>query len=64
MHAEQLKKEAIAEKAILGDICGDLFVKAEWKGTGPYMPPIKHENLFKKPKVAKNRRQYTAQEET
>lgn len=28
------------------------------------MPPIKSENLFKKPKSAKNRREYTQREET
>jgi len=39
-------------------------VKAEWKGNGPKMPPIKSENLFKKPKAHKNRLQYTLQEET
>jgi hypothetical protein len=37
------------------DIEGEIFVKAEWKNNGPVMPPIKSENLFKKPKSAKNR---------
>ncbi len=41
------------------DIKGQLYVKAEWKGNGPFMPPIKSENQFKKPKKGKNRREYT-----
>ena len=41
-----------------------MFVKAEWKGNGPHMPPIKHENLFRKPKAGKNRRVATVEEET
>lgn len=43
----------------MGDITGHIFVKAEWKNNGAYMPPIKSENLFKKPKSAKNRKEYT-----
>lgn len=43
----------------MGDITGQIFVKAEWKNNGAYMPPIKSENLFKKPKSAKNRKEYT-----
>lgn len=39
-------------------------MKAEWKGNGPHMPPIKHENLFRKPKAGKNRRVASAEEET
>ena len=35
----------------------------EWKGSGPKMPPVKSENLFKKPKVHKNRNTYTSQQE-
>ena len=38
-----------------GDITGEMFIKAEWKNNGPTMPPIKSENLFKKPKCPKNR---------
>ena len=40
---------------------GELYVKVEWKGNGPKMPPVKSENLFKKPKVHKNRNTYTSQ---
>jgi hypothetical protein len=59
MEAEQLKKEGEEKKLQMGDITGHVFVKAEWKNNGPLMPPIKSENLFKKPKSAKNRREYT-----
>ena len=56
-HQEKLDKERIAEEeAVAKDICGEIFVKAEWKNFGPHMPPIKSENLFKKPKSAKNRK--------
>lgn len=27
----------------------------EWKGNGPKLPSVKHENIFKKPKAPKNR---------
>ena len=64
MEAEQKDREAKEKKLIDGDVNGDIFVKCEWKGNGPHMPPIKHENLFKKPKVAKNRREATQEEET
>ena len=40
-----------------------MFIKAEWKGSGPKMPPIRSENLFKKPMVHKNRKRYTSGEE-
>ena len=39
-------------------------MKAEWKNNGPFMPPIKSENLFKKPKSAKLRHKLTEEEET
>lgn len=50
---EKEEKQRLAEEA--NDINGEVFVKAEWKNYGPHMPPIKSENLFKKPKSAKNR---------
>ena len=43
---------------------GEIYVKAEWKGNGPKMPPMKSENLFKKAKVVKNRKQYNLAEQT
>jgi len=45
---EQLRKDQ--------DILGEVFIKAEWKGNGPKMPPIRSENLFKKPLLHKNRK--------
>ena len=54
--AEQKAKEEERERKLeFEDIKGEVFVKAEWKNYGPHMPPIKSENLFKKPKSAKNR---------
>jgi len=39
------------------DIEGEIFVKAEWKGSGPKMPPIRSEHLFKKtPGISKSLR--------
>lgn len=61
---EQAKKDAEEERLQRDDITGQVYVKAEWKGNGPIMPPVKSENLFKKPKKGKNRRDYTQQEET
>lgn len=61
--AEQSKRDKIEEVKRENDIEGELFVKAEWKGTGPKMPPIRSENLLKKPKVQKNRKEYSREEE-
>ena len=41
------------------DTCGEIFIKAEWKVNGPNMPPIRSENLLKKPKLRKNRKEYS-----
>lgn len=57
---EELEKKKAKEQE---DIKGELYVKVEWKGYGPKMPPVKSENLFKKPKVHKNRNTYTPQQE-
>lgn len=45
------------------DILGEIFIKAEWKGNGPKMPPIRSENLFKKPVIVKNRKKYSQEQE-
>lgn len=45
------------------DILGEIFIKAEWKGSGPKMPPIRSENLFKMEKLHKNRYKYTLEQE-
>jgi hypothetical protein len=39
-----------------------MYIKAEWKGSGPAMPPIKSENLFNKAAPPKNRRLYAEEE--
>lgn len=59
MEQEQQKKERQELMKKNNDIEGEVFIKAEWKGSGPKMPPIRSENLFKKPMVHKNRKQYT-----
>lgn len=63
MKQEQIRKETEEKTKKDNDILGEIFVKAEWKGSGPKMPPIRSENLFKKPTIHKNRRQYTQEEE-
>lgn len=47
MEEEQKKKEADDTKAQENDIKGHIYIKAEWKGEGPEMPPMRSENLFK-----------------
>jgi hypothetical protein len=44
------------------DIGGEMYIKAEWKGAGPQMPPIKSENLFNKAAPPKNRMLYDEEE--
>ena len=63
MAEAQEKKEKKEKLAKDTDIEGEIFIKAEWHGSGPKMPPIRSENLLKKPVVHKNRRQYTQEEE-
>lgn len=50
---EEVKKER--EKKERKNVRGDLVVKVQWQGSGAKLPPLKHENLFKKPKAPKNR---------
>ena len=63
MKIEQEKKAQKDQLREDTDIKGEIFIKIEWKGDGPKMPPIRSENLFKKPMVHKNRKKYTAGEE-
>ncbi len=58
---EKLEKQELMKKE--NDIEGEIFVKAEWKGSGPKMPPIRSEHLFKKPMTHKNRKKYSPEEE-
>ena len=44
------------------DIRGFLYAKAEWRGEGPEMPPIKAENIFKRKGIKKDRKQYNQEE--
>lgn len=47
-YEEQLKREKeLEQKAIDLDVNGVIYVKAEWKGEGPDMPPMRSENIFK-----------------
>lgn len=38
------EKQKIAEEQ---DVKGLIYLKAEWKGEGPDMPPMRSENIFK-----------------
>ena len=42
---------------------GVIYLKAEWKGEGPEMPPMRSENIFKMNQVQKHRKQYTVSEQ-
>ncbi len=44
---EQIKRENEEKKAIENDVKGVIYIKAEWKGEGPEMPPMRSENIFK-----------------
>lgn len=44
---EQKKFDAKNQQAINNDVSGIIYVKAEWKGEGPEMPPMRSENMFK-----------------
>lgn len=53
------KKDELEKKAFETDINGVMYIKAEWKGEGPEMPPMRSENLFKMRKAEKVRIPYT-----
>lgn len=40
-----------------------MYIKAEWKGEGPDMPPMRSENIFKQKKAEKVRLPYTEEEQ-
>lgn len=44
------------------DISGLIYVKTEWKGEGPDMPPMRQENVFRQAAPQKNRKNYTDDE--
>ena len=60
---EQKKQEAEEKKAIDNDIKGLIYIKAEWKGEGPEMPPMRSENIFKQSQPQKIRKNYTEDEQ-
>ena len=45
------------------DIHGYIYLKAEWQGGGPEMPPMRVENIFKHAGVQKCRKSYTPEEQ-
>jgi hypothetical protein len=40
-----------------------IYLKAEWKGEGPEMPPMRSENIFKMNMIKKHRKDYTDDEQ-
>lgn len=46
------------------DIKGVIYVKSEWKGDGPDMPPMKSENVFRQAQPQKVRKTYTDEEQS
>jgi hypothetical protein len=40
-----------------------MYLKAEWKGEGPEMPPMRSENIFKQRKAEKVRLQYDEEQQ-
>jgi len=40
-----------------------MYLKAEWKGEGPDMPPLRSENIFKQKKAEKVRLPYTEEQQ-
>jgi hypothetical protein len=45
---EEKKRREIEEQKIRdSDVRGVIYVKTEWKGEGPEMPPMRQENVFK-----------------
>ena len=45
------------------DVNGLIYIKAEWKGEGPDMPPIRSENIFKQRRADKVRLEYSEEEQ-
>jgi len=44
---ERKRAEKEEQYANANDIKGVIYVKSEWKGDGPEMPPMKSENVFR-----------------
>ena len=61
---EDKKRRGLEEvKARETDTSGMIYVKTEWKGDGPDMPPMRQENVFRQSAPQKNRKQYTQDEQ-
>lgn len=62
---EEARKRAAEEEKKLqeSDVKGVLYVKAEWKGEGPEMPPMRSENVFRQSQPQKNRKHYSEEEQ-
>ena len=45
------------------DICGSIFVKAEWRGEGESLPPARAETLFERGFASKNRFNLTSKQQ-
>jgi len=62
---EERKREQIEDaKAKETDTSGVIYVKTEWKGEGPDMPPMRQENVFRQAQPQKNRKYYNENEQT
>lgn len=60
---EQKKKADEQERiALEADVKGLIYVKAEWKGDGPEMPPMRSENVFKQSQPQKLRKNYSEED--
>jgi len=62
LHEEEKKKEMLSTRAQENDISGLIYLKTEWKGEGPDMPPMRTENLFKSTQAVKWRKNYNEDE--
>jgi hypothetical protein len=60
---ESKKIKDLEQRAIDNDINGVMYLKAEWKGEGPEMPPMRSENIFKQRKAEKVRLQYDEEQQ-
>lgn len=60
---EEKKRQEIEDQKLReSDVAGVIYVKTEWKGEGPDMPPMRQENVFKQAQAQKNRKQYSQSE--
>jgi hypothetical protein len=60
---ESKRLKDLEQRAIDNDVNGVMYLKAEWKGEGPDMPPMRSENIFKQRKAEKVRLQYDEEQQ-